>query len=222
MFYIIPPHTHASLNQSITSSNLCFPKEAPAHVVTKRALGLRNINRIAFVPAFRALLSSLCLCEVQQKTQRNMPYARRPHHHHHHHRRQQGKCRKRSNVQKENKTQRIIIIIFHTTTSRRPRSDFKDYGFVLNDESQTYACSSLRITSWPHTHTHTHTVPRSLTHITRGGRQCSVPCINGSCARMTNSWPFIQMPRFRIIAPSSRRLTHSHARCRIHASRGAD
>ena len=65
-----------------------------------------------------------------------------------------------------------------------------------------------------HTHTHTHTVPRSLTHITRGGRQCSVPCINGSCARMTNSWPFIQMPRFRIIAPSSRRLTHSHARCR--------
>lgn len=66
------------------------------------------------------------------------------------------------------------------------------------------------------THTHTHTVPRSLTHITRGGRQCSVPCINGSCARMTNSWPFIQMPRFRIIAPSSRRLTHSHARCRTH------
>ena len=156
MFYIIPPH--ASLKQSITSSNLCFPKEAPAHVVTKRALGLRNINRIAF--AFHALLSSLCLCEVQQNTQRNMSYARRPHHHHHRH--QQGKCRKRSNVHKEHTTQRIIIII-HTTTSRRPRSDFKDYGFVLNDESQTYACSSLRITSWPHARTHTNSSPISHT-----------------------------------------------------------
>lgn len=55
------------------------------------------------------------------------------------------------------------------------------------------------------THTHalslsTETSPRAYT--------CSVPCINGSCARMTNSWPVIQMPRFRIIARHAPQKQH--------------
>lgn len=54
-------------------------------------------------------------------------------------------------------------------------------------------------------HTHmlslsTETSPRAYT--------CSVPCINGSCARMTNSWPVIQMPRFRIIARHAPQKQH--------------
>jgi hypothetical protein len=34
---------HHSSARTFMTTNLCFPKEAPAHVVTKRALGLRNI-----------------------------------------------------------------------------------------------------------------------------------------------------------------------------------
>lgn len=164
MFYIIPPHTHASLNQSITSSNLCFPKEAPAHVVTKRALGLRNINRIAF--AFRVLLSSLCLCEVQQKTQRNIAYARRPHHHHHRH--QQGNVGKGQMYKKKTKHNASS-----SSSSTQPHRGDQDQ---ISRTMGLFSMTNLRhmlvhryasLLGRTHTHTHTHSSPISHTHHTR-------------------------------------------------------
>jgi len=64
---------------------------------------------------------------------------------------------------------------------------FQGLWFVLNDESQTYACSSFSIISSiaaPHTHTQP---PRRYTRFV--GAATLSPVHNGSCARSSNSWP---------------------------------